>query len=1090
MGETLQTLGADLEHLDEFQERNIQLAEQVRAAYTTGNTALETYDENLRRHRAALRDVAEDTKAAAAYERDYNAAVKEDTARNDEIEKIRKENAEKKQAIADEITRMRLVDSVRAQVAANRAKDVAKQREERNETRNDSEEGGGSSFSGIELTNLAYRAKDIVDQLGAGSSITRVIAQQGSATVLDFKNQIVAFAAYIPVLAAAGAAIGVVGLAFARLYDESAQAREFNAQLALSVDGARYSTAALLETQKALEKVGVSFKEAGEALKIFVAAGIRPDRLEAFGETAEKLSRSVGISVPEAAKLMAEGLTRGYDSVKKLNEQFNFLSVSQNRQIIEADRVGNSAKANEIAFNALSAQVAKSADAIKGPFHDAIVAGDNAWHNFLDTLSNTGVFTFVSNVIGTIAHDLEVLTKGLKDFSSFASQDGGGKAEEAAIKSQIEALKKQRDDLKDAKSDLPADAKGSAAYDNAKNLDESRIAAYTASIDDLEKRLTAVQAAEQKASAATAAAIPTQKAATGQTQAATEAIDALIEARRRELENNRLDPAALRRRAVEEADQQLTAVQGFDANSPEGKAQKAKLEGEAVEKVNQEIAMRTVRQAASLNSELESLQAEADKLQKDSLESRLKAVDETYAKIFDKIKLYQQRGGGGSIGGMSIGEYEKQVEAAKEVEKQSVTQKFIEEQLNAVLADREQQLKSIAAEQKAGGVTALEAYQKIQAVQAKFGPQITKLANDALAFAKNIKGAAPGAEMSAFIDKAKGALGSNNASGPSQQVVEDAIKQADDIVKARKEMQATLDEQVKEGAVTQQQAEATLKKYYDDTAKSLQAAIAGAKQLVAALKGISGASPQVDILTGKVKALQNQQQYTSETTKALNEGITKAAGAEAQKAVSGMVDVFAKLANGTETFKQGLKDAAGVLEQFVAGFLEDIAKIILQKEAEIAVQTILDAVGGGTPGGGGAGATGGSSPLASLFHSGGQVGPGAGLMSRPVDQNWFRRAPRFHSGTVVGLEPNEQAAILQHGEEVLTKADPRNALNGGRGKGSTATPAINVRHVLVMDPDIVPQAMQGARGEQVTVSHIKANVPTLRQALNVTSRRQ
>jgi hypothetical protein len=61
-------------------------------------------------------------------------------------------------------------------------------------------------------------------------------------------------------------------------------------------------------------------------------------------------------------------------------------------------------------------------------------------------------------------------------------------------------------------------------------------------------------------------------------------------------------------------------------------------------------------------------------------------------------------------------------------------------------------------------------------------------------------------------------------------------------------------------------------------------------------------------------------------------------------------------------------------------------------------------------------------------------------------------------------------------------------LNGGRDKGGSG-PQLNIRHVLVVDPDMIPGAMTGAKGEQVTMSHIKANVPTLRQLLNVGARK-
>jgi hypothetical protein len=91
--------------------------------------------------------------------------------------------------------------------------------------------------------------------------------------------------------------------------------------------------------------------------------------------------------------------------------------------------------------------------------------------------------------------------------------------------------------------------------------------------------------------------------------------------------------------------------------------------------------------------------------------------------------------------------------------------------------------------------------------------------------------------------------------------------------------------------------------------------------------------------------------------------------------------------------------------------------------------------------------------------------------------SWFDRAPRYHTGGVVGLAANEQAAILQRGEEVLTADNPRNMRNVGRA----APPDINIRNVLVADPDMVPQHMASSRGEKVIMSTLTRNAATVRQ---------
>lgn len=67
-------------------------------------------------------------------------------------------------------------------------------------------------------------------------------------------------------------------------------------------------------------------------------------------------------------------------------------------------------------------------------------------------------------------------------------------------------------------------------------------------------------------------------------------------------------------------------------------------------------------------------------------------------------------------------------------------------------------------------------------------------------------------------------------------------------------------------------------------------------------------------------------------------------------------------------------------------------------------------------------------------HSGGVVGPG--LPTRYVNPIAFIGAPRYHSGGLPGLRHNEVPTVLLKGEEVLSRTDPRNVMNGGRNGGT------------------------------------------------------
>ena len=64
-----------------------------------------------------------------------------------------------------------------------------------------------------------------------------------------------------------------------------------------------------------------------------------------------------------------------------------------------------------------------------------------------------------------------------------------------------------------------------------------------------------------------------------------------------------------------------------------------------------------------------------------------------------------------------------------------------------------------------------------------------------------------------------------------------------------------------------------------------------------------------------------------------------------------------------------------------------------------------------------------------FFHQGGVVG--AGGVPRRVPALAFAGAPRLHEGGVLGLRSNEVPAVLERGEEVLTRDDPRHQRNGG-----------------------------------------------------------
>ena len=138
-------------------------------------------------------------------------------------------------------------------------------------------------------------------------------------------------------------------------------------------------------------------------------------------------------------------------------------------------------------------------------------------------------------------------------------------------------------------------------------------------------------------------------------------------------------------------------------------------------------------------------------------------------------------------------------------------------------------------------------------------------------------------------------------------------------------------------------------------------------------------------------------------------------------------------------------------------------------------QAILNAIGGGA--GGGVGGTIASAVSATVAHTGAIIGRPGGVR-RTVHPSIFAGAPRYHSGGMPGLKAGEVPAILQKGEEVLAKGDPRNAANGGGGN-STQVKIVNT----IDSGSVVSQGVNTTDGQRAIINVIRANKSSIKNLL-------
>lgn len=183
--------------------------------------------------------------------------------------------------------------------------------------------------------------------------------------------------------------------------------------------------------------------------------------------------------------------------------------------------------------------------------------------------------------------------------------------------------------------------------------------------------------------------------------------------------------------------------------------------------------------------------------------------------------------------------------------------------------------------------------------------------------------------------------------------------------------------------------------------------------------------------------------------------------------------------NGLENFFNDIMSGTKSIGDAFRGLILQIAKDIGALAAKNVAGSIMGQITGAFGGGGGGFSFGdlfskAGSFFSSFFHRGGIVGQGA-PMQRMVPAWAFSGAPRYHSGGMAGLKPDEMPAVLQKGEEVLAKNDPRNAANGSQANA--------FRVVNVIDPKMAGDYLESSEGERVIMNIIGRNPGQVRQLL-------
>lgn len=462
----------------------------------------------------------------------------------------------------------------------------------------------------------------------------------------------------------------------------------------------------------------------------------------------------------------------------------------------------------------------------------------------------------------------------------------------------------------------------------------------------------------------------------------------------------------------------------------------------------------------------------------DRMRTRVAAVSHEYNKLGLRIdKLARTDKAAADAARARLADYVKQ---RQEIERVKVTQEEVnrlDKIINDQMSLRGTLIERANALYKAGVIPYEEMRDAISEANRDTAQEIRETADELLELAELAKDILRPEAYQAVRAKAETMRARNNPEGAGLQGTYDAADQrVNELLQQRDAILQGIQNRRELGLITERdmarEMDATNARFKDVILNSAQEAL----MALTALRDLGHINSAVyDTLLPKIQGVILEQQNLRATVTELSDTFTNSFLSNATNAVDGLAEAIGNLITKQQESSQAWADAGVAASLFFANLLRDLAMAIIR-------QQILNLLAGLSGGGGFFGSVGNSAVKlggVAKKHAGGVIGRGTGTRTSRVSPFVFAGAERFHTGGLPGLRSDEVPAILQKGEEVLDRDNPRNILNGGAAAG--AAQAMAQRFVLVDDRSKMAEAMAGAEGEQVTLLHLRRNIPTLKQ---------
>lgn len=487
---------------------------------------------------------------------------------------------------------------------------------------------------------------------------------------------------------------------------------------------------------------------------------------------------------------------------------------------------------------------------------------------------------------------------------------------------------------------------------------------------------------------------------------------------------------------------------------------------------DESAAAKRARLAREVADELERIQDDLAKREaaadpnatfEERMKTRLDAIAHEYDKLGRKIEQMKTFDPKGSAEARKrVDEYIKQRQEVEAIKVKQEELSRLEKELGDQTQLRSSKLGVIQAQYQAGELTQDQLLAKTMQVNDEMETGIGAAAAKLRDFAETMKSLMNPTDFQELTNRLDTIASTNNAGKQNGQAeLEASEAKLNALLDQRSQQLEAIQQQRTLGLMTDEEAARRI----DDVNGRFKQSILDATQAIMSY-GLAIRDPAnaqaIDALLARINLIRTETQNSRQAFTQLDSVIVNSVVNNGVNAFESMASSIADVVTGQASISDGFKGMLAASGEFFASLLRDIAAAIIKQQILRALMTF----------GGGIGAA-----AAAVAHNGRVVGQQSGH-TRRVSASVFMGAARFHSGGLPGLRADEVPAILQKGEQVLSRDDPNNVLNGGGGGASGSS-----RFVLVDDRAKVAEAMQSAEGEATTLLHLKRNIPSIKQWL-------